>query len=57
MLVLMVMAPTCASMKVWPSAGLRCTSCMPILPLAPGRLSTTTGWPSNSASRGAMMRA
>ena len=32
--------------SVWPSAGARATISAPMLPLAPGRLSTTNGWPS-----------
>jgi hypothetical protein len=32
--------------KVSPSGAERATYCVPILPLAPALLSTTTGWPS-----------
>ena len=35
--------PTGAISNVWPSAGARATRPTPMLPLAPGRLSTTTG--------------
>jgi hypothetical protein len=30
--------------SVWPSGAARATTCVPILPLAPGLFSTTTGW-------------
>src|SRR6218665_825898 len=45
------------STSVWPSAGARAASAMPMLPLAPLRLSTTKGWPSTACRRSAMARA
>jgi hypothetical protein len=56
-LTLMEREPMAANSTVSPSGAARCTSAMPMLPLAPGRLSTSTGAPSNSDRRGAMMRA
>ena len=35
-----------ATSSLWPSAGERSTSIAPMLPLAPGLFSITTGWPS-----------
>src|SRR5687768_13531888 len=43
--------------NVWPSAGARTTSLAPMLPAAPARFSTTTGWPSGACSRSAIRRA
>src|SRR6478736_891431 len=43
--------------SVWPSGAAMATCWAPRLPLAPGLLSTTTGWPQRAASLGAMMRA
>src|SRR3990172_7218982 len=43
--------------SVWPSGGALATKSVPILPPAPVRFSTITGWPSASASLGARMRA
>src|SRR6218665_786981 len=45
------------STSVWPSAGARAASAMPMLPLAPLRLSTTKDWPSTACRRSAMARA
>ena len=42
---------------VWPSGSARATAPMPIVPPAPGRFSTTKGWPSCSDSRCATVRA
>ena len=42
---------------MYPSAGARATSRAAIMLLAPGRLSTMTGWPSASPSFGATRRA
>ncbi len=39
-----------ASSSVWPSGGAVFTAMVPITPLAPGRLSTTTGWPVRSST-------
>ena len=49
--------PVAENSTVCPSGAARCTSAMPMLPLAPGRLSIITGTPSRSVRRGAMMRA
>jgi hypothetical protein len=43
--------------KVWPSAGARSISMMPIAPPAPPLLSTTTGWPSSRPRPSLMARA
>jgi hypothetical protein len=43
--------------NVWPSAGARATSSVPITVPAPGRLSTTTLWPNAFVSGGASARA
>src|SRR5258708_3646114 len=43
--------------SVYPSGGDFATAFAPRLPDAPGRLSTTTGWPHISASLGPMVRA
>ena len=43
--------------KVWPSGAARITSLAATLPLAPGLLSTTTGWPRASLSDWAITRA
>src|SRR6218665_45811 len=43
--------------KVEPSGAARCTCSVPICPLAPARLSTTTGWPSACCKSLAMRRA
>jgi len=42
---------------VWPSGGDFTTSCVPVTPLAPGRFSITTGWPSCTLNCCPMMRA
>jgi len=42
---------------VWPSGAARATSAVAIRPLAPGRLSTMTCWPSPSVSLAASRRA
>ena len=42
--------------SVSPSAGARAASSAPMLPDAPTRLSTTTGWPSTPARRAATVR-
>jgi hypothetical protein len=42
---------------VWPSGSVCATPCVAISPFAPGRFSTTTGWPSRSAIFGAINRA
>ena len=42
--------------SVWPSAGARATASVPRMVLAPGRFSTSTGWPKVSAARGAIER-
>src|SRR5687768_11825380 len=42
---------------VWPSAGDLATNASPMEPVAPGRFSTTTGWPRLSARRLPMARA
>src|SRR5687767_4623019 len=43
-------------MRVWPSGAARPSISCAMLPPAPGRLSTVTGWPSASERRLAMMR-
>jgi len=50
-------APAAARPTVWPSGALFATASTPMLPPAPGRFSTTTGWPSFSLILGAMERA
>ncbi|MNT44333.1 hypothetical protein D3C72_1808550 [compost metagenome] len=52
LMVSMVPGPTST---VWPSVA-RATSCMPMLPPAPGLLSTTTGWPSAFCRAGCISR-
>ncbi|MNR43368.1 hypothetical protein D3C85_1619810 [compost metagenome] len=47
---LMASAPTSHSSSVWLSVPACATMAAPMLPLAPGRLSTTTAWPSASPS-------
>jgi hypothetical protein len=42
---LMTMLPVLATPSVAPSGGALATASMAMLPLAPGRLSITTGWP------------
>src|SRR5215471_19916381 len=44
-------------MMVLPSGLARATTWLPMLPDAPGRFSTTTGWPSRGARRSATKRA
>src|SRR6218665_3164916 len=44
------------STSVWPSAGARAASAMPVLPLAPLRVSTSQDWPSTACRRSAMAR-
>ena len=46
-----------SSSSVVPSGAARATSAAAMVPLPPGLLSTITGWPSVSASLGAMRRA
>src|SRR2546422_11039636 len=41
---------------MWPSGGALATISVPIMPEAPGRFSTTNGWPRLSESFGAMSR-
>ena len=43
--------------SVWPSGTAFATAAVPVLPLAPGRFSTTNGWPSLACRRSATMRA
>jgi hypothetical protein len=43
--------------QVQPSGAARVTTSEPTLPAAPGRLSTTTGWPNVSYNAGAISRA
>ena len=43
--------------SVWPSGALLATRSVPILPEAPTRFSTTTGWPQRSVSFWATIRA
>jgi len=43
--------------SVLPSAGARATTCVPMLPLAPGLFSTTTGWPHCTSISSPMRRA
>ena len=42
--------------RVWPSAGARATASLPMVPPAPGRFSTTMGWPRIVDSRWATTR-
>jgi hypothetical protein len=49
--------PSIPISSVWPSAGARVASSVPIAPDAPGRFSTTTCLPQVSASFGATSRA
>src|SRR6185503_6051194 len=51
------MLPIVAMKSVWPSGSARAAASVPIVPLAPARFSTTTGWPQRSARRGARSRA
>ena len=44
-------------MRLWPSGTARATTSAAMTPDAPGRFSTTTGWPSDSVSFCATMRA
>src|SRR5437588_361371 len=44
------------TISVWPSGGAFATYSPPMICVAPGRFSTTTGWPHTSASRLAMER-
>jgi hypothetical protein len=43
--------------RVYPSGALRATNSVPIAPEAPGRFSTTNGWPNTELRWGAMTRA
>src|SRR5688500_8162185 len=43
--------------NVYPSGVARATAFKAIVPIAPGRFSTTTGWPSAATSRSPTMRA
>ncbi len=54
---LMACVPTVPMSSVYPSGGLLATRSEPMLPPAPGRLSTTTDWPSDSVSLCAAARA
>ena len=45
MLALMLNGPAGATNSMWPSAGALTTWSTPMLPFAPGRFSTTNGWP------------
>ena len=51
-----VSAPAAARPIVVPSGADFATASTPIMPPAPARFSTTTGWPSLSLMRGAMAR-
>ncbi len=53
----MASAPTSHSSMVWPSGADLATRSAPMLPLAPARFSTTTGWPRLSESSWLMARA
>src|SRR5574343_1431184 len=53
----MACVPTVPMKRVWPSAGALAASAAPMLPPAPARLSTTTGWPSSALSAWPTMRA
>ena len=46
-----------AKPRLWPSGAALATASMPMLPLAPALLSTTTLWPSTGARRSASRRA
>jgi hypothetical protein len=50
-------APALPMPKVYPSGAALATASTPVTPPAPARLSTTTGWPSVAAMRGARTRA
>ena len=43
-------------MKVWPSAGAFSRAWVPMIVLAPGMASTTTGWPKRTERRSPMVR-
>jgi hypothetical protein len=45
------------STSMWPSGGLLATRSVPMMPVAPARLSMTTGWPQASVSFWPMRRA
>jgi hypothetical protein len=47
----------CVKSRVWPSAGALYTASAPMLPAAPERFSTVTGWPNLSRSLSATTRA
>src|SRR5882762_2932475 len=49
--------PSKPSTSVWPSGALLATCSVPMLPEAPGRFSTTTGWPRRAPSRSVTARA
>lgn len=51
------MAEAVPNRIVYPSGRAFTTYCVPMLPLAPARFSTSTGWPSRSDRNGASSRA
>ena len=53
----MVRMPAELMSSVWPSGSARATASAPTLPPAPGRFSTTNGWPSARLSRSPTARA
>src|SRR5258708_8804049 len=54
---LITIVPSKPSTRVGPSGALLATCSVPMLPEAPGRFSTTTGWPRRAPSRSATVRA
>jgi hypothetical protein len=52
----MTSGPTMLTPRAWPSAAALATAAVPVLPLAPGRFSTTNGCPSLACRRSATMR-
>jgi hypothetical protein len=48
--------PWCTTRRVYPSGALRATNSLPTFPPAPGRFSTTTGWPRTGVSLSASQR-
>jgi hypothetical protein len=54
---LIAISPVCPTSSVCPSGAAEATAFEPIAPVAPGRFSTTTGCPSEVASRSASTRA
>ncbi len=54
---LMTSVPSKPSTSVWPSGAAPATACVPLLPPAPGRLSTPTCWPRRAPRRSATTRA